>query len=60
MAVSNATLVSPSADSKYKGEKWFFINGIIVGDYWLQSAIDELSVLFGRRVWGIRNRTCDL
>ena len=54
---STASLVSASAVDKFKNEKWFFINGIIVGDFWLQSAINELSILFGRQVWGIRNRT---
>jgi hypothetical protein len=54
---SSSSLVSASGVEKFKHEKWFFINGIIVGDFWLQSAVDELSILFGRQVWGIRNRT---
>jgi len=57
---SNPGLAAADADIKYQHEKWFFINGIIVGDHWLQTAIDELSMLFGRRVWGIRNTTCNL
>jgi hypothetical protein len=57
---SDPARAATDADIKYKHEKWFFINGIIVGDHWLQTAVDELSILFGRRVWGIRNRTCNL
>jgi len=42
---------------EFPDEKWFFINGIIVGDWWQKSAIDTLSMLFKRKVCGIRNRT---
>jgi len=42
---------------EFPDEKWFFINGILVGDYWLESAIDKLSMLFKRKVYGIRNKT---
>ena len=42
---------------EFPDEKWFFINGIIVGDYWLDSAVNKLSKLFKRKVHGIRNRT---
>ena len=41
----------------FNHEKWFFINGIMVGDHWLQSAIDELSILSHREIYGIRNKT---
>lgn len=29
----------------------------MVGDHWLQSAVDELSILFHRKIYGIRNKT---
>jgi hypothetical protein len=48
---------STLSSDEFPEEKWFFINGIMVGDYWLESAIDKLSMLFKRKVYGIRNRT---
>ena len=50
------SLLSRSA-TEFSNERWFFINGIMVGNQWLDSAINELSVLFKREVCGIRNRT---
>jgi hypothetical protein len=44
-------------DYRFPKEKWFFINGVMVGSFWLQSAINEISRLFERRVVGIRNLT---
>lgn len=57
IVVSHSRLLSESQKSSFKHEKWFFINGIIVGDHWLQSALDELSILVNREISGIRNRT---
>ena len=60
VVASNPSLLSSSEVNKFSDEKWFFINGIIVGDQWLQAGIDELSYLFRRPVSGIRNRTLNL
>lgn len=37
-------------------EKWFFVNGVMVGKYWSESAVEEIERRFGRRVTGIHNR----
>lgn len=52
-------ILSPKVPPKgdHKDEKWFFINGIAVGNYWRQGAIDKLTDLFGRPVYGIENKT---
>jgi hypothetical protein len=57
VVVSKPDPLSEPQKSSFKHEKWFFINGIIVGDYWLQSAVNELSTLVKRDIYGIRNRT---
>ena len=44
-------------DYRFTKEKWYFINGVMVGTFWLESAINEISRLFERRVIGIRNLT---
>lgn len=55
---SDDNLVQP--DGNFDQEKWFFINGVMVGSSWLRSAVNELSRLFGRRIIGIRNVTFNL
>jgi hypothetical protein len=47
-------------DYAFRKEKWFFINGVMVGTFWLESAINEISRLFERKVSGIRNLTFSL
>ena len=47
-------------DYPFQKEKWFFINGVMCGTFWLESAINEISRLFGRKVIGIRNLTFSL
>jgi hypothetical protein len=49
-------LPSTIAAESFPDEKWFFINGITVGDYWLESGVDKLSMLFKRRIYGIHNK----
>lgn len=44
-------------DYPFPKEKWYFINGVMVGTFWLESAINEISRLFERKVTGIRNLT---
>jgi hypothetical protein len=46
----------PSQD-RFKQEKWYFINGVMVGNHWMKCAVNELASLFGREVSGIRNKT---
>lgn len=38
-------------------EKWVFVNGVMAGSWWVQSAVDELARRFGRPVTAIHNRT---
>ncbi|KAI9765925.1 MAG: hypothetical protein M1840_007066 [Geoglossum simile] len=42
---------------EHDDEKWIFMNGISVGDHWLQSNIDRLAMTFRREVTGIHNLT---
>jgi len=41
-------------------EKWIFMNGVSVGDHWLQSNIDRLAMTFRRKVTGIHNLTAGI
>lgn len=43
--------------SPFSHEKWFFLNGVAVGEHWLQSALNRLALTFGREITGIHNRT---
>jgi hypothetical protein len=38
-------------------ERWIFLNGVSVGQHWLQSNINRLSKTFGRHVVGVHNPT---
>ena len=38
-------------------EKWIFLNGVSVGQHWLQSNLNRLSRTFGRPVLGVHNPT---
>ncbi|EXJ91264.1 hypothetical protein A1O1_04374 [Capronia coronata CBS 617.96] len=42
---------------EYKHERWVFINGVAVGQHWLQSNLDRLAMTFRRPVYGIHNQT---
>lgn len=42
---------------QFKTEKWFFLNGVAVGEHWLQNALDRLALTFGRQVTGVHNQT---
>lgn len=42
---------------KFVSEKWFFLNGVAVGEHWLQNALNRLALTFGRQVTGIHNPT---
>ncbi|KAM3582374.1 hypothetical protein VKS41_005019 [Umbelopsis sp. WA50703] len=42
---------------KKRQEEWFFVNGICVGQKWINENIDLLANIFGRRITGIHNKT---
>lgn len=46
----------PAWDS-HEDEKWLFVNGVAVGQTWMQSNLDRLAVTFRRPVHGIHNKT---
>ncbi|KAL2434886.1 hypothetical protein ABEF95_010088 [Exophiala dermatitidis] len=41
----------------YPHERWVFINGVAVGEHWLQSNLNRLAMTFRRPVLGIHNQT---
>jgi hypothetical protein len=41
-------------------EKWVFLNGVAVGQHWLQSNLDRLAITFRRPVLGFHNRTAGI
>ncbi|KAH0562951.1 hypothetical protein GP486_002484 [Trichoglossum hirsutum] len=45
---------------KREGEKWVFMNGISIGNHWLQSNIDRLAMTFRREVTGVHNLTAGI
>lgn len=38
-------------------EKWIFLNGVAVGNHWLQGNIDRIAYSFRRPVLGVHNPT---
>jgi len=42
---------------EHDDERWIFINGVAVGDHWMQSNLDKIALTFRRRVHGIHNQT---
>ncbi|KAK5056187.1 hypothetical protein LTR84_012740 [Exophiala bonariae] len=38
-------------------ERWIFINGVAVGNHWLQTNLDKLALTFRRPIYGIHNQT---
>ncbi|SPO04447.1 uncharacterized protein DNG_07132 [Cephalotrichum gorgonifer] len=38
-------------------EEWIFVNGMAVGEHWLQNNLNRLALTFGRPVIGIHNKT---
>ncbi|KAJ5819035.1 hypothetical protein N7474_004626 [Penicillium riverlandense] len=41
----------------HEREHWIYVNGVAVGQHWLQKNVDLLSYTFGRRVTGVLNPT---
>lgn len=42
---------------KFEDERWIFVNGVSVGDHWMQSNLDRLAMTVRRPVYGIHNTT---
>ncbi|KAF9887378.1 hypothetical protein FE257_010233 [Aspergillus nanangensis] len=51
------SIVPETERPENREEHWIFINGVGVGNYWLQHTIDRLAYTFGRRVTGVHNET---
>lgn len=49
--------ITDASWEKHDDEKWVFINGVAVGDHWMQSNLDRLALTFRRPVRGIHNKT---
>lgn len=54
VVVSSGQYVSGKAE--LEDEKWFYVNGVMTGEYWLKANVDEAERRFGRRIWGVHNR----
>ncbi|KAI9802389.1 MAG: hypothetical protein M1833_001895 [Piccolia ochrophora] len=54
---SEVELGPRSVLNQHNDERWIFLNGVAVGQHWLQSNIDRLSLTFGRKVVGVHNPT---
>ncbi|CAK7217016.1 hypothetical protein SEUCBS140593_003062 [Sporothrix eucalyptigena] len=46
-----------AAKPEHAHEQWVFLNGVAVGQHWMQSNVDRLARTFGRPVLGIHNKT---
>ncbi|KAI1400998.1 hypothetical protein F4819DRAFT_496964 [Hypoxylon fuscum] len=60
----NGKTVTFHSDPKYAPaleehahEQWIFLNGVAVGEAWLQSNINRLALTFKRPIIGVHNRT---
>ncbi|RYC65012.1 hypothetical protein CHU98_g1198 [Xylaria longipes] len=60
----NGNTITYKSDPKYapalpehQHEQWIFLNGVAVGEAWLQSNINRLALTFKRPILGIHNRT---
>ncbi|KAF5505182.1 hypothetical protein CGCS363_v004140 [Colletotrichum siamense] len=47
-------------DEEHNKEQWIFLNGVAVGQHWLRSNIDRISLTFHRRVIGVHNKTAGI
>lgn len=48
---------TPRSAEQHRDERWIFVNGCASGHAGLQANIDRLSLVFGRAVIGIHNKT---
>lgn len=46
-----------SGFTAHDDEEWIFLNGVAVGQHWLQSNIDRIALSFRRPVTGVHNPT---
>lgn len=60
----NGKTITFNSDPKYAPaleehahEQWIFLNGVAVGEAWLQSNINRLALTFKRPIIGVHNRT---
>ncbi|CCC13184.1 unnamed protein product [Sordaria macrospora k-hell] len=63
----NGTEVEYHSDPKYAPalpehahEQWIFINGVAVGEHWMQSNLNRLAITFKRPILGIHNKTAGI
>ncbi|CAM1504266.1 Fc.00g018570.m01.CDS01 [Cosmosporella sp. VM-42] len=42
---------------EHEHEQWVFLNGVAVGEHWMQNNLNRLALTFKRPVLGIHNRT---
>jgi hypothetical protein len=49
--------VGAKGAASHQAEYWIYLNGVSVGNDWLQSNIDRLSYTFGRKITGVLNPT---
>ncbi len=54
---SYTSQIDLSGWSSHDDEKWFFINGVAVGQTWLQNNLDRFALTFRRPIYGIQNYT---
>ncbi|KAF5590805.1 alpha beta-hydrolase [Fusarium pseudocircinatum] len=45
------------ARPEHAHEQWVFLNGVAVGEHWMQSNLNRLALTFGRPILGIHNQT---
>ncbi|RPB04009.1 hypothetical protein L873DRAFT_1800012, partial [Choiromyces venosus 120613-1] len=60
VVVSSGRYVRGEGAEEGEDEKWFFVNGVVTGEFWLKGNVDEIERQFGRRVWGVHNRSYGL
>lgn len=42
---------------EHEHEQWIFLNGVAVGEHWMQANLNRLALTFGRPILGVHNRT---
>ncbi|KAK0649478.1 hypothetical protein B0T16DRAFT_410171 [Cercophora newfieldiana] len=63
----NGKVVEYHSDPKYAPalpehahEQWIFINGVAVGEHWMQNNLNRLALTFKRPILGIHNKTAGI
>ncbi|KAG5302032.1 hypothetical protein I7I48_02231 [Histoplasma ohiense] len=60
MVVESCAGLKEDCGNVRKGERWIFVNGVMVGNQGLRNNCDRLSKTFGRPITGIHNPTYGL